>query len=125
MKYLEKKNNLLLLFTNAVKEVAIDCELFKEHNMMGSKYKCFNFTQDSLFEKVIGPAYKFNIDYDTKMNNGLNAVNSKVLRIKVRKIKAVYKISEDTYSEEKFYLYHDNSNIVYDIDLNYPPFVNI
>jgi len=115
-----KKNNLLLLFTNAVKEVAIDCELFKEHNMMGSKYKCFNFTQDSLFEKVIGPAYKFNIDYDTKMNNGLNAVNSKVLRIKVRKIKAVYKISEDTYSEEKFYLYHDNSNIVYDIDLNYP-----
>lgn len=115
-----KKNNLILLFTNAVKEVAVDCELFKEHNMMGLKYKCFNFTQDSLFDKSIGPAYKFNIDYDMKMNDGLNALNSKVVKIKVRKIKAVYKISDDVYSEEKYYLYHDNTNVVYDIDLNFP-----
>ena len=45
--------------------------------MMGSKYKCFNFTQESLFEPVIGPAYKFNIEYDIKMNNGLNEMNNK------------------------------------------------
>ena len=115
-----KKNNLLLSFINAVKEVAVDCELFKAHNMMGSKYKCFNFTQDSLFEPAIGPAYKFNIDYDMKMNNGLNALNSKVVRIKVIKIKAVIKLSDDTYSDEKYYLYHDKSNIVYDYDLNNP-----
>jgi len=115
-----KKNNLLLSFINAVKEVAIDCELFKEHNMMGSKYKCFNFTQESLFDSFIGPAYKSNIDYDMRINNGLNANNSKVVRIKVRKIKAVMELSNNTYSNENYYLYHDNSNVVYDYDLNYP-----
>mgnify|MGYP007000109991 len=33
-----KKSNLLTSFTEAVKEAAIDCELFKSHNMMGTKY---------------------------------------------------------------------------------------
>jgi len=115
-----KKYNLLLSFINAVKEVAIDCELFKSHNMMGSKYTCFNFTQESLFDHNIGPAYKTNIDYDMKINNGLNALNSKVVQIRVRKIKAVIKLLDNTYSEEKYYLYHDKSNIVYDYDLNFP-----
>jgi hypothetical protein len=119
-KIAKDKYNILLSFINIVKEVAIDCELFKNHNMINYKYKCFNFNQDTLFDSIIGPAYKLNIDTDSKLNNGLNDINSKILRIKVRKIKAVIKISEDIYSEEKYYLYHDKTNIVYDLDLHFP-----
>ena len=38
-----KKANLTESFTEAVKGAAVDCELFKSHNMMGTKYKCFKF----------------------------------------------------------------------------------
>ena len=48
-----KKNNLLLSFIEAVKEGAVDCELFKAHNMMGSNYKCFQFNEDSLFDSAL------------------------------------------------------------------------
>ena len=119
-KIAKDKNNILLSFINIVKEIAVDCELFKNHNMKNYKYKCFNFNQESLFDNIIGPAYKLNIDYDLKLNNGLNDINSKIIRIKVRRIKAVIKISEDIYSDEKYYLYHDKSNIVYDLDLHFP-----
>ena len=115
----KKKYNLLLTFINAVKEAAIDCELFKEHNMMGTKYRCFNFTQESLLDENIGPAYKMNIDNDITLNNGLNSQNTKIMRIKVIKIKAVIKINEDLYSEDKYYWYHPTNNVVYDYELNY------
>jgi SNF2 family DNA or RNA helicase len=42
-----KKNNLLISFIEAIKEASVDCELFKNHNMMGIKYNCFKFNQDS------------------------------------------------------------------------------
>ena len=64
-----KKNNLLISFIESVKEVAVDCEIFKNHNMMGSKYSCFKFNEQSLFEDFdfdVGPAYNKNckkIDY--------------------------------------------------------------
>jgi len=115
----KKKYNLLLTFINAVKEAAIDCELFKEHNMMGTKYRCFNFNQESLLEDNIGPAYKINIDNDIILNNGLNSQNTKIMRIKVIKIKAVIKINDDLYSEDKNYWYHPTNNVVYDYELNY------
>ncbi len=115
-----RKNNLLLSFIEAVKESAVDCELFKAHNMMGSKYKCFQFNEDALFEKPIGPAYQQKIDYDLKVDNGLNSKNSIVSKIKVFKIKAVKKISEDLYSEEKVYWFNNNTGVVYDFELNYP-----
>ena len=115
----KKKYNLLLTFINAVKEAAIDCELFKEHNMMATKYRCFNFNQESLLEDNIGPAYKINIDNDIILNNGLNSQNTKIMRIKVIKIKAVIKINDDLYSEDKNYWYHPTNNVVYDYELNY------
>ena len=115
----KKKYNLLLTFINAVKEAAIDCELFKEHNMMGTKYRCFNFTQESLLDENIGPAYKMNIDNDITLNNGLNSQNTKIMRIKVIKIKAVIKINDDLYSEDKNYWYYPTNNVVYDYELNY------
>jgi superfamily II DNA or RNA helicase len=115
-----EKNNLLISFVEAVKEVAIDCELFKAHNMMGTKYSCFKFNEESLFDDNIGPAYINKFEYDQKNNNGSNSSNSTKIKIKVRKIKAVNKLSDNVYSEAIEYWYNDTTNIIYDLDLNYP-----
>jgi hypothetical protein len=115
-----KKNNLLLSFIEAIKEASVDCELFKAHNMMGSKYKCFQFNEESLFDKPIGPAFQNKIEYDQKINNGSNANDSNRIKIKVRKIKAVKKIDEQTYSKEDYYWFYENTGMVYDYILNYP-----
>jgi len=115
-----KKNNLLLSFSDAVKSAAVDCELFKAHNMMGSKYKCFQFNEDTLFEDPPGPAYQSKIEYDQRIDNGLNSKDSSIVKIKTRKITAVKKINETTFSKEDFYWLNEESGVVYDIDLYYP-----
>ena len=115
-----KKNNLLLSFMEAVKEASADCELFKAHNMMGSKYKCFQFNEDSLFEKPVGPAFQNKLEYDQKINNGSNAKDSSRIKIKVRKIKAVLKIDDSLYSKEDNYWFYEDSGVIYDYELNFP-----
>ena len=115
-----KKNNLLLSFIEAVKEAAVDCELFKAHNMMGSKYKCFQFNEDSLFEKPVGPAFQNKLEYDQKADNGSNAKDSSRIKIKVYKIKAVQRIDENSYSKENYYWFYEDSGVIYDYDLNFP-----
>ena len=115
-----KKNNLLISFIEAIKEIAVDCELFKSHNMMGSKYKCFKFNEETLFQVPIGPGFQKNIDFDLKINNGLNSIDSIVKKIKVREIYAVTKIDDKKYSSREKYWFYDNTGIVYDYNLNYP-----
>ena len=115
-----KKNNLLVSFTDAVKEVAVDCELFKNHNMLGTKYKCFKFNENSLFEKPVGPAFSQKIEYDKKMDDGSNSKDSFRQKIKVMKIKAVKRIDESTYSESNNYWYFKDTGIVYDVDSDFP-----
>jgi hypothetical protein len=115
-----RKNNLLISFIEAIKEAAVDCELFKAHNMMGSKYSCFKFNEDALFDKNVGPAYNPDIEIDGMMDNGLNAIDSIKKRIKVRKIKAVKKIDDNNYSEELNAWFYEKSGTVYDNELDYP-----
>jgi len=115
-----RKNNLLLSFIEAIKETAIDCELFKAHNMMGSKYRCFQFNEESLLEENIGAAYKDKLEFDQKINNGLNSKESSIIKIKVRKILSTFKTSDNLYSKPKYYWYYDKTNVIYDYDLNYP-----
>jgi superfamily II DNA or RNA helicase len=115
-----KKNNLLISFTEAVKEGATDCEIFKSHNMMGTKYKCFKFNENSLLETPIGPAYTPKIEYDKKMDDGSNSKDSYRQKIKVMKIKAVKKIGDNSYSESNDYWYFKDTGIVYDFDSDYP-----
>ena len=88
--------------------------------MISSKYKCFQFNEESLFEKPIGPAYQNKIEYDIKNDNGINSKDSNRIKIKVRKIKAVKKIDENSYTNETFYWLYEDSGVVYDYDLNYP-----
>jgi SNF2 family DNA or RNA helicase len=118
------KEGLLQSFEDAIKEAAIDCELFKAHNLLVNDYKCFKFDEKSLFDEQIGPAYKDDIVDDLRMDNGSNSVHSKTIRIKVIKIKAVIVLSKDgdtiKYSSENYYWYNPNTNIVYDLELKYP-----
>ena len=81
--------------------------------------ECFKFNEDSLFEEIIGPAFESKLEFDQKIDNGSNSRDSITKRIKVRKIKAVTKLNENSYSEPKDYWYYDESGIVYDIKLYY------
>ena len=115
-----KKQILLSSFIDAIKEVAIDCDLFKNHNMIEKEYKCFQFTEESLFLYPIESAYKKNINDDKKIDNGLNASNSIIKTVKVYKISAVLYISTNIYSSKKFYWFNDKTGIVYDYITNFP-----
>jgi superfamily II DNA or RNA helicase len=118
------KQGLLQSFEDAVREAAIDCELYKAHNFLKNDYKCFKFDEPSLFNDQIGPAYKDDIYDDLKMDNGLNSVNSQVVRIKVIKISAVKILTKDgdkvTYSNPEFYWYNPDTQVVYDFEMHYP-----
>jgi len=127
------KEGLLRSFEDAIKEAAIDCELYKNHNLLVNDYKCFKFDEKSLFDEQIGPAYKEDLIDDFKMDNGSNSINSKTVRIKVIKIKAV-KILQSTlqstlqsddkdtikYSDHQEYWYNPDTQVVYDLELHYP-----
>jgi superfamily II DNA or RNA helicase len=84
-----RKNNLIQTFLDSIKEVAIDCELFKNHNMIKSNYKCFKFNETSLFDKHIGPAYKNDIIEDMKISNGSDSSKSLTIKVKVMKIRGL------------------------------------
>ncbi|ATZ80718.1 transcription termination factor [Bodo saltans virus] len=114
------KEGLIQSFLDAIKEAAVDCVLYKNHNMMTQDYKCFQFDEVSLFDEQIGPAYKEDMSDNMKINNGSNSVNSKSVRIKVMKIQAVKQLSNTPpikYSEKEYYWYYPESGVVYDYDL--------
>lgn len=119
------KDGLIQSFFDTLKEVAIDCELNKNHNKLNQEYKCFKFEEPSLFDKQIGPAYKDDLQDDMRMDNGSNSSNSVNLRIKVMKIKAVILLSDPEaetaeYSGPKDYWFYEKSSVVYDHDFLYP-----
>lgn len=119
------KEGLIQSFLDAMKEVAIDCNLNKAHNMMAQEYKCFQFDEPSLFEAQIGPAYKEDVYDDMKYNNGSNDPNSITMKIRVMKIKAVIQLTPEdaqgnaTYSSPETYWYSSETQTVYDYDLYY------
>lgn len=115
-----KKNNLLQSFLDAVKEVAVDCELFKNHNMMGTKYKCFKFNEEDVLNKPIKPAYRKDFNYDRKSNSGSNSSTSITDRVRTRKIIAVIRQDNNIFSQSKEYLYYKKTGIVYDINTHVP-----
>ena len=115
-----KKYELIDSFIKSMKEVAVDCELFKNQNVKDNEYRCFKFNEDSLFEKNIGPAFKSFEDLDTNLDNGLNSFNSEIKNIKVKKIKAVKKLENNKYSTEIEYYLNEDTGVIYDIDLEFP-----
>lgn len=122
--YAKSKSNLIRSFLEPIKEVAVDCELFKEHNKISGNYKCFQFNELSLFDQNVGPAFKPDFKDDLKMDNGLNSINSTIMKIKVLKIKGMMllnnNIDNPKYSDEKDYWYNHDTKIVYDSEFHYP-----
>lgn len=126
------KEGLIQSFLDAIKESAIDCVLNKAHNSLETDYRCFQFEEKSLFDDQIGPAYKDDIYDDMKLNNGLNAPNTQVKRIKIIKIKAVKQLvsdedhdaeprpNDERFTEPEEYWFNADSLTVYDLDLQYP-----
>jgi SNF2 family DNA or RNA helicase len=114
-----EKESLIDSFLQTVREASIDCELFKNHNMINGEYTCFKFNESSYFDKFVGPAYKDDIYYDKKIDNGLNSVNSVKKKIKVFKIKARMEIDGEL-SDVGEYWYNPDTGIVYDKDFDYP-----
>jgi hypothetical protein len=115
------KQGLIQSFLDAMKEVAIDCMLFRPHNTLNQDYKCFQFEENSLFDEQISSAFKEDMEDDKRMDNGLNSLNSKVMRIKVIKIKAVMQLDPEgkKFSEPEDYWFYPESLTIYDIDLFY------
>ena len=105
-----EKQNLKDSFLDALKEVAVDCQLFKTHNMLEKKYNCFQFNQNAFFRDIPGPAYKKNIDDDNYNEN------VKIVRKKVRKIEASI-VGDETVEQ---YLLDEETGVVYDYQLEFP-----
>jgi hypothetical protein len=114
----KRKQILIDSFLKTVREAAVDCKLFQNHNMMGESYQCFQFNENSLFDPQIGPAYNEDIYYDTKLNNGLNSLNSVVKKVKVIKIKGII-VKEGVKQPVMQYWYNPDTRIVYDFELDY------
>lgn len=118
------KESLINSFLEAIREVAVDCELFKEQNMTNDEYKCFKFKQESFVGKNVGPAYKENIMDDMQFNDGNNDPDSMTVKIKAMKIKASILMSkpseEPKFSSPDYYWWHSDSGMVYDYELYYP-----
>jgi len=117
-----EKSTLIDTFLLTLREVAVDCELFKAHNMMDGEYQCFKYSEKSYFDKYVGPAYKDDIYYDKKINNGLNSINSVVNKVKVYKIKVIKRLEGSNNLESDAFeaWYNSNTGVVYDFELKFP-----
>lgn len=118
------KDSLIQSFLDALKEVAVDCALNVNHNMMQDSYKCFQFEEPALFEKYVGPAYIEDINDDIMMDNGLNAYNTMVERVKVIKITAVILLNDDLdnarFGDPYDYWLYPETGTVYDFEFKQP-----
>ena len=120
-----RKQILIDSFLKTVREAAVDCKLFENHNMMAEKYQCFQFNESSMFDQQVGPAYNEDVYYDSKLNNGLNAMNTELKTVKVIKIMGmkVVKIDgsgEGVRQQPENYWYNSATRVVYDFELDYP-----
>lgn len=118
------KDNLIQSFLSAMKEAAVDCELFKAHNMISQNYSCFKYPEEATMGSNIGPAYHEDMKEDIKYDLGLHSKNSHVERIKVIKIMGVYitnnNLENPEFSHPKKFLYYPKNGVVYDYDTHYP-----
>lgn len=116
----EAKSQRIESFLQAVKEAAFDCEHFKMHNMNEQTYSCFKFNESSYFNKLVGPAYKQDVFYDSKINDGLNAPNSIVKQVKVYEIQAKVRTDNEEFTDVDTYWYNPLTGVVYEYKFEYP-----
>lgn len=115
----QSKVNITQSFLKSIKEAAVDCKLFYNENTKTDKYHCFQFDEESYFQNIT-PAYKKDIHYDRKMNNGLNSQNSKLVKLHVMEIQGSMETSPGVYSTPRSYLYSKDRGTVYDAEFHFP-----
>ena len=115
----KRKQVLIDSFLKTVREAAVDCKLFENHNMMAEKYQCFQFNESSLFDAQVGPAYNEDVYYDAKLNNGLNSINGELKTVKVMKIMGI-KVIDGVKQQPEQYWYNSETRVVYDFELDFP-----
>ena len=87
--------------------------------MAETPYTCFKFNENSYFDKFVGPAYKEDMYYDKKLDNGLYASNSVKKQIKTYKINGQIKRDDVLGPVEQFW-YNPQTSVVYDIEFDIP-----
>lgn len=117
----KKKYQLIKTFLNAMKEAAIDCTLFKEHNkLIEGDYNCFKFDAESQLSKDLGYIYKKRIENELgKPGKGSDSEFAQTIMIGTELIDAVQKKSDNKYGKKKKYWYYPEKGYVYDHDLDY------
>lgn len=115
-----RKNRLLQTFLNAMKEVAIDCTLFKNENILADKdYPCFKFDNESLLSKDLGYVYRKRIENELeKEGKGSNSELYDNVNVKVQRVKYVVQL-KDKKTQVKLGWYDPIDSYVYDYKLKY------
>lgn len=109
--YAINKQKIMDEFLNAMKEVAVDCELNKMNNSINNKnIKCFKFEESALLNNRILPAYNEDLKDDVLINSGTNAINTHLETTKVYKISAVIVKYIDDKDEKNYLNTEDSSN---------------
>lgn len=116
-----KKHKSIITFLTAIKEVAIDCNLFYTDNNFGLKKKinCFTFSEQKYFSGI-NPAFNYDFSIDKKLDNGSNLDNFNVVTQKVIKIKGVIRNGDNISNDIHEYWYCPETGNIYDFELNYP-----
>ncbi len=77
-------------FLGAIRESAVDCNLFHESNAIHpdiAAYRCFDFSDETKLRTEKGYAYRKNIEEDVILENkGMGSANTEIVRIDVIKI---------------------------------------
>lgn len=113
----KRKNVLIKTFELAMREVAIDCQLFKAHNMMENKFNCFRFPANQLLSGDQSYGFRMNIDEDNiKENKGSNSSNYEDVTIDVFLVPCVMKdpIRGTLEKDSQKYLLDKETGEVYD-----------
>lgn len=111
-----QKQNLVDSFTNAMKEVAIDCELFKADNMVEGAYRCFSFPVEHLLQRLPGPAYRDDVYEDVRIQRRSSFETKK---LKVYKVRAVRPL-EGGHSDPQWFWMDFDTLVLYDYDFHIP-----
>ena len=117
------KNMMLSTFKDAIKEAAVDCELFKNHNKAIGEYNCFKFFNSDYYNENVYPVYDIDIYRDIQLDNGSNSLSSRkfLTPLKVYKIEAIHisDINKENPPTTKYLFDRDSMNI-YDTVLHFP-----
>lgn len=117
----KRKQIKLNSFFNAIKEVAVDCELFKKQNVNEEDdYNCFKFDDVRQLSKTLGPVYRKRIDDELgKDGLGSNSQMYQTIEVETKKIKAIIRKENGRFSGAKYYWFYPEKGFVYDLNLNY------